>query len=112
LIDYEERFTSPAISGGILNLNLANGNVFDVALNASITAITISSPPATNNAGSFVLIFTADGTARGVVWGSSILWPGGTAPTLTTTNGKKDVFGFISLNSGTNWYGFIGGQNI
>jgi hypothetical protein len=93
-------------------LNLANGNVFDVALNANITTLTISNPPAANNAGSFVLIFTADGTARVVSWGASILWPGGIAPTLTSTNGKKDVFGFISLNSGTNFMGFIGGQNI
>lgn len=110
-IDYEERFTSPTISAGVLTLNLANGNVFDVALNAN-TTLTISNPPAANNAGSFVLIFTADGNPRVVSWGASILWPGGTAPTLTSTNGKKDVFGFISLNSGTNWYGFIGGQNI
>lgn len=111
-IDYEERFTSPAISAGTLTLNLANGNVFDVALNAAVTTLTISNPPAANNAGSFVLIFTADGTPRAVTWGASILWPAGTAPTLTSTNGKKDVFAFISLNSGTNWYGFIGGQNI
>ena len=110
-IDYEERFTSPTISAGVLTLNLANGNVFDVALNAN-TTLTISSPPAANNAGSFVLIFTADGNPRVVSWGASILWPGGTAPTLTSTNGKKDVFGFISLNTGSNWYGFIGGQNI
>ena len=110
-IDYEERFTSPTISAGVLTLNLANGNVFDVALNAN-TTLTISSPPAANNAGSFVLIFTADGTPRVVSWGASILWPGGIAPTLTATNGKKDVFGFISLNSGTNFLGFIGGQNI
>ena len=110
-IDYEERFTSPTISAGVLTLNLANGNVFDVALNAN-TTLTISSPPAANNAGSFVLIFTADGNPRAVSWGASILWPGGTAPTLTSTNGKRDVFGFISLNTGSNFMGFIGGQNI
>jgi hypothetical protein len=111
-VDYEERFSTPTISTGFLTLDLANGNVFNVALNAAITTLTISSPPAANNAGSFVLIFTADGTPRAVSWGASILWPGGIAPTLTSTNGKKDVFGFVSLNSGTNWYGFIGGQNI
>ncbi len=115
-IDYEERFSTPGISiapsPGELILNLANGNVFNVALNANITTLTISNPPASNNAGSFVLIFTADGIARVVSWGASILWPGGIAPTLTSTNGKKDVFGFISLNTGSNWYGFIGGQNI
>jgi hypothetical protein len=39
-----------------------------------------------------------------------VKWPGGTAPTLTTTNGKYDIFSFIY--DGTNWYGFIGGQNF
>ena len=115
-VDYEERFSTPGISiapsPGELILNLANGNVFNVALNANITTLTISNPPAANNAGSFVLVFTADGNPRAVTWGASILWPGGTAPTLTSTNGKRDVFGFISLNTGSNWYGFIGGQNI
>ena len=115
-VDYEERFSTPGISiapsPGELILNLANGNVFNVALNANITTLTISNPPAANNAGSFVLVFTADGNPRAVTWGASILWPGGTAPTLTSTSGKKDVFGFISLNSGTNFMGFIGGQNI
>jgi len=112
LIDYDERYTSPAISGGTLTLNLANGNVFDVALNASVVSLSITNPPASNNAGSFVLIFTADGTARAVSWGTAVTWSGGTTPTLTSTNGKKDVFGFISLNGGTNWYGFVGGQNF
>lgn len=112
LIDYEERYSSPTISAGGLTLNLANGNVFDVALNAAITTLTISSPPAANNAGSFTLIFTADGTARAVSWPTSVTWSAATPPTLTSTNGKKDVFGFISLNGGTNWYGFVGGQNF
>ena len=91
---------------------LGDGGTTNRSSPVQIGTLTISSPPASNNAGSFVLIFTADGTARSVTWGASVLWPGGIAPTLTSTNGKKDVFGFISLNSGTNWYGFIGGQNI
>jgi hypothetical protein len=111
-IDYEERFTSPTISGGILALNLANGNIFNVTVDGAIATLNITNPPAANNAGSFVLVTTGNGTAYPIVWGASVSWPGGTAPTLTSTNGKKDVFGFISLNGGTNWYGFIGGQNI
>jgi hypothetical protein len=56
--------------------------------------------------------FTADGTQRTVVWPGSVKWSGGAAPTLTATNGKIDVFTFLSLNGGTNWLGFIGGQNF
>ena len=28
-----------------------------------------------------------------------------------STNGKKDIYGFITTNQGTNWYGFVGGLN-
>jgi hypothetical protein len=34
------------------------------------------------------------------------------APTLTSTNLKKDMFTFITINGGTEWLGFIAGQNF
>ena len=76
------------------------------------TVMTISNIPSSSFAGNFTLIFTADGTPRAVSWTPSIKWPSGTAPTLTTTNGKRDTFAFVTLDGGTNWYGFVGGQNI
>ena len=111
-IDYEERFTSPTISGGILALNLSNGNIFNVTIDGAVATLNITNPPAANNAGSFVLVTTGNGTAYPIVWGTAVTWSGGTAPTVTSTNGKKDFYGFISLNQGTNWYGFIGAQNF
>lgn len=105
-------YSSPSISGGILTLNLNNGNIFLVNLNANILTITISNPPNSTFAGNFVLVFTADGTARGVAWPSSVKWNLGSTPTLTSTNRKKDIFNFITYDGGTNWYGSIGGQNI
>jgi hypothetical protein len=112
LKNYAEVVTAPTISGGTLTLDLENGNIFDVALNAAITTLTISNPPATGRAGSFTLIFTADGTPRAVTWGGAIKWPGGTAPTLTSTNAKKDVFVFQTVDGGTSWLGIIAGQNF
>ncbi|TRZ51801.1 hypothetical protein D4R99_03865 [bacterium] len=112
LKDYGEIKTAPAISAGTLTLNLTTGNVFEVDLNAAVTTLTISNPSPTGNACSFTLIFTADGTARAVTWGASVSWPSATAPTLTSTNGKKDFFSFYTSNAGTNWYGFIDGQNF
>jgi hypothetical protein len=111
LKDYAEAVTSPAISSGTLTLNLEQGNVFTVSLNANIATLTISNPPASGRAGSFTLIFTADGTARAVTWGGAIQWPGGTAPTLTSANGKVDVLTFITTDGGTTWRGFVSGQN-
>lgn len=108
--DYAEVATSPTISGGTLVLNLENGNVFTVSLNAAITTLTISNPPATGRAGSFTLILTADGTARAVTWPAAVKWPGGTAPTLTSTNGKRDVLTFLTTDGGTAWLGSVAGQ--
>jgi hypothetical protein len=102
---------SAAISAGTLTLDLSTAGVFYVSLNAAITTLTISN---TQTAGSsaFTIIFTADGTPRSVTWGGSILWPAGASPLLTSTNGKKDVFSFVTLDGGTNWHGFVGGQNL
>lgn len=111
-LDYEEVYTSPSISTNTLTLNLNNGNIFNVALNADINTLTITNPPTTTNAGSFVIIFTADGTPRSVTCGGSIKWPSGAAPSLTSTNGKVDILSFVTINGGTTWYGFVGGQNL
>jgi hypothetical protein len=110
--DYAEVVTAPAISSGALTLNLENGNVFDVALNAAITTVTISNPPASGRAGSFTLILTADGTARAVTWPAAVKWPGGTAPTLTSTNTKKDLIVMTTTNGGAEWMAIIAGQSF
>lgn len=102
---------SAAISAGTLTLDLSTAGVFYVNLNADVTTLTISNTQ-TIGASAFTLVFTADGTPRSVTWGGSVLWPGGTPPTLTSTNNKVDVFTFFTLNSGTTWYGFTAGQNF
>ena len=112
LRDYSETVSSPTISAGTLTLNLETSNIFTVSLNAAITTLTISNPPASGSGGSFSLLLTADGTARAVTWPASIKWSGGTAPTLTSTSGKIDTFAFFTSDGGTSWTGYIGGQNF
>jgi uncharacterized protein YjbI with pentapeptide repeats len=112
LRDYSETVSSPTISAGTLVLNLETSNIFTVALSAAITTLTISNPPASGSGGSFTLIFTADGTPRSVTWPASIKWAGGTAPTITSTSGKVDSFAFFTSDGGTNWQGYVGGQNF
>jgi uncharacterized protein YjbI with pentapeptide repeats len=112
LRDYSESVSSPTISSGTLTLNLETSNIFTVSLNAAITTLTISNPPASGSGGSFTLIFTADGTPRSVTWPAAIKWAGGTAPTITSAIGKADSFAFFSSNGGTSWQGYVGGQNF
>jgi hypothetical protein len=109
---YLEKTSAPTISSNTLTINLSNSQLFLVSLNSNITTLTISNTPATSNITiGFTIIFTADGTARSVTWPASIKWPGNSAPAITSTNGKLDVFSFVSTDNGTTWLGFVGGQN-
>jgi hypothetical protein len=101
--------SSAAISAGTLALSLTGSTTFFVSLNGTVSTFTVSGVPAGSTA--FTLIFTADGTPRSVTWGTAVSWSGGTAPTLTSTANKRDVFTFLTLNGGLNWMGFVGGQN-
>ena len=63
---------------------------------------------------SFVVALTQDGSgSRTVTWPSSstLRWPGGSTPTLTTTNGKTDLFSFICAD-GSHWLGVNAGQSF
>lgn len=58
---------------------------------------------------SFALELRQDGTgSRLATWPGTVKWPAATAPTLTTTVSKSDIFAFVCLD-GTNWYGTTAG---
>jgi hypothetical protein len=110
--NYKEVYSNAIISSNILTLNLNNGNIFNILLNANILTITISNIPSSTHNISFTIIFTADGTVRAVNWPNTVIWPSGNAPSITSTAGKIDVFSFTSNDGGSTWIGFVGGQNM
>lgn len=72
---------------------------------------TLTFPTATAG-NSFLLTLVQDGTgSRTVTWPASVRWPGGVAPTLTTTASKIDRFTFI-CDDGSTWTGFAAGMNF
>lgn len=106
--DYAVTHTTPTISAGAITFDCANGNSFNVSLTANITSITLSNPPATGSYGEIVIEFKQDATGSRTVtgWPASVKWPGGTAPTITTT--ASTGVDFITLRTrdgGTTWYG-------
>lgn len=48
---------------------------------------------------------------RTVTWSGSIYWPSSLEPVLTTTGGKMDVLTFMCVD-GSNWLGFMSGQDM
>lgn len=98
----ETRFT--ANSSTAITLDLANGTMQDITLTGSPT---ITMPTAT--AGKSFILLLRTGTGSYTVTWSTVKWPSGTAPTVTSTASKMDIYSFFS--DGTNWYGTTVGQN-
>jgi len=94
-----------ANSSTAITLALTNGTVQIITLTGNAT---ITMPTATAGK-SFVLLLKQDGTGSRTVTWSTVKWAGGTAPTITSTASKQDIFSFFA--DGTNWYGVTVGQN-
>ena len=42
-----------------------------------------------------------------------LYWPGGgVLPGVTTEASRTDIYSFKTFDGGSNWYGFVGGQNF
>ncbi len=94
--------------GATITFNMATSNVHTVVLGGNRTLAL--SNVAVGQA--FILRLVQDGTGtRTVTWFTTIKWAGGSAPTLTTTINKTDVFGFICTSAG-NYDGYVVGQNL
>jgi hypothetical protein len=94
-----------ANSSTAITLSLANGTVQIITLTGSAT---ITMPTAVSGK-SFTLLLKQDATGSRTVTWTTVSWPGGTAPTITSTASKMDKYVFIS--DGTYWYGSTAGQN-
>lgn len=88
-----------------LTVSLTNGTIQILTLTANAT-ITM---PTAGAGKSFVIFLRQDATgSRSVTW-TTVNWPAATAPTITGTASKQDIFSFFS--DGTSWYGTTIGQN-
>ena len=106
-----ETVSSPTISAGALTLDLTAASVFNVALNANVTSLTLSGAPTTGTAFSFTARLSISG-AYAITWPSSVKWPLGVAPILSSTSGKMDVIVFETTDGGTTYQAFVAGQGL
>jgi hypothetical protein len=103
---------TPPIATNILTLNALTGAVFNVSVSSAISTINITNVPAAPAIGSYVLVFNYTGTAYSVTWPASFRWPGGVAPTLTNTNGKRDMFTLMTMDGGISYQATVSGLNM
>jgi len=92
-------------SATAITLALTNGTVQIITLTGNAT---ITMPTATSGK-SFIMFLKQDATGSRTVTWSTVKWAGGTAPTITSTASRQDIYSFFA--DGTNWYGVTVGQN-
>jgi hypothetical protein len=96
-----------SIGGGTQDIDLTLGNSISATVDTSATTFTFSNATASDELCGFTL-FLINGGSQTVNWPASVDWPGGTAPTLTTTG--IDILVFTTIDGGTTWYGNVAGQ--
>jgi len=97
-------------------INLANGNVYHVTLDGTWTPTFSNWPyhmvgetPTYDYGEVLVIVVQAIGGSETINWGG-VVWPGASAPTMTPTANKVDIYKFRCLDSST-IYGEVVGQN-
>jgi hypothetical protein len=104
-IPVEQKFISTATS----TFDWAYSNIHSLTLSNATTTLSFANPVAGQ---SVITRLTQDSTGgRRVVFPTTILWAGGTTPTLASTASKTDLFGFLCTASGY-YDGVIVGSNL
>lgn len=83
-------------------VDLSAGNYFSKTI-AADTTFTFTNTPSSRATG-FVLELTNAGS-KVITWPGSVKWPGGAAPTLTSSG--VDVLVFLTRDGGTTWRGIL-----
>jgi hypothetical protein len=106
-------FIKQSVTAGssTLNIDMSLGWNVALTLNATVTTFTVSNWPASGILGKLTLEITSGGAYNITGYPGTTIWTGGTKPTITSGSGKKDSIVLMS-DGGTNFRGYLGGQNM
>ncbi|MDG1950028.1 MAG: hypothetical protein P8J32_04430 [bacterium] len=100
------------LTGATPSISLSSGGAFSLTLSGN-TTVSFTGAPATGTSGfSLKVKQDAGGSGFTVTWPASVQWPGGTAPALTATADKSDVFVFTTDDGGSSFVGLVAGKDI
>lgn len=106
----KEALATPTASSSTTAISLSNGNVQKLTLGSSTT---ISLTGATSgSACSLSLYIQQDSTgSRTITWPTSVKWPNGVAPTLSSAASKIDLVILETIDGGSTWFGALAGAD-
>lgn len=97
---------------GNITLDLSEGNAFRITLTGNVT---LDFTGATNNKVCSFSLYVKQNASNGgqiITWPTTILWPGGVVPVLSTADGAIDMFVFESISGDSQWFGSLVGKNF
>ena len=93
--------SSKVVAMGANSVDCRLGNYFTKTITGA-TTFTFDNPPSSGVAFGFVMEVTLNGS-NAITWPGTVKWPADTAPTIT--DGKTQMFVFITDNGGSRWRG-------
>ena len=105
--EFNPYITQSTLSGTTPSVNVSTNDTYTLTTSGN-TTFTFTGVPSSGQVGTFSLIITAGGTHT-LTWPASVDWAGGTAPDAPAS-GEKDIYTFMTVDGGTNWYGFLAGD--
>jgi hypothetical protein len=115
--------TSVETPAGTVGIDLESADIFKIGLDSNITMFNLSNPPegisASDGRSRQITLIVEQKTTgtpgwANITWGSSVLWPSATIPSITEVIGAIDVFRFTYVDDGSisYWFGEIVGQDM
>lgn len=105
LTDYAITHNSVGSSSGSITYDVSTGNSFATTLTENITSMTLSNPSTSGTLCEITIQFTQGAGSYTVAFPASVKFPGGTAPTITTTASAIDLVTLRTIDGGTTWLG-------
>ena len=110
LVAYNEKLPTPASVTGTLTIDLSLGRTQSAVLTEN-TTLAFSNPPVSGVAAAVTLKLAQDATgSRTFTFPASVKYSGGTAPTLSSAASEYDWLTFVTVDGGTTYDLFVGGQ--
>jgi hypothetical protein len=106
-----EGFATVTSSSGTATIDCRTATVFSITLSEN-TTFAFSNAPTSGIAYGLTLKIVQDSTARTVTWPAAVKWASNIEPDISTGSGQIDIFVLFTHDGGTNWYGFLAGQDM
>jgi len=107
-MNFREGVTALGTVVSSMTISISAGSVVTAKLTAS-TACTFTMPNAGSGQNFILHLKQASTTGNGTATFTNVIWSGGTAPVVTATAGKMDIFSFVvgpdAAGTGYKWYG-------